>query len=127
MNKVLMGAAIVLAAMCALLGWHCGRVTSELEACRVRVAILQAGIDELLAVMDAQTKALDIIKADAAAQSERLNKAQAQAAINRAASEVRVREILISPAPDDTHELVAWAVLEAQKLNLGDRGLGAAK
>ena len=62
------------------------------------------------------------IQTEAAAQAEKVARAAITASRGRTESEVRVREILVAPAPDDTRELVEWAVLEAQKLNGNLRG-----
>ena len=123
MEKLAGGACIAILLFGGLVVWILER---NIKSAKATIATLEtqnreltAINNELLALVKTQAAALEQIKAQAAEQSERLAKAQAQAAINRAASEVRVREILTVAAPDDPHELVAWAVLEAQKLDIG--------
>jgi len=123
MSKFLSGVLIALAIAAASAIWvlygECRQMVNDLEAYRAEIVTLKARVAELESINNAQAMALARIQTEALSLSEKLAKAQTQAVKGRAASEIRVQEILTVPAPDDTHELIAWALLESQKLDLG--------
>ena len=71
----------------------------EYQRVKAQVAVLETQNVELAALCEAQGKALEAVRASAAAQSERLAKAQTTAAKTRAQSETRVQTILTAPIP----------------------------
>jgi len=100
----------------------CGGVSvyrglAKFDRLTARVATLEARNAELRNLCAAQAEALERIKAESAAQTERLAKAQSEAARTRAKSEARVQTILAAPTPDTDQELAAWAAREAKELN----------
>jgi len=119
MSKFLVGMLLMGAVTCVGLGWYCKEITDQLRIYTAENAVLKEYIAELQTLVDTQRLAIEQIKAVTESQADKLAKAQAQATSIRVGSENRVREILTVPVPDDTHELVAWALLESQKLDLG--------
>ena len=122
MTKALACISLTLALAGAALGVERRFLLKSLDENKTAIAALKSRNSELLMLSRAQGDALARIQAEAAAQAERAARAATTSSRARTRSEARVREILVAPAPDDTRELVEWAVLEAQKLNDNLRG-----
>jgi septal ring factor EnvC (AmiA/AmiB activator) len=81
----------------------------------VRIGELQAENANLTALAAAQSEAIERIKNINHAQADATARAAEHAAHQRLKSEARAQTILAAPAPDDTQELINWALDQLQK------------
>jgi cell division protein FtsB len=81
----------------------------------IKIGALQAENSTLTTLVASQSEAIERIKTEAKTQSDIIAKAAVTAAIQRVRAEVKARTILDATAPDDTQELVAWALDQLQE------------
>jgi regulator of extracellular matrix RemA (YlzA/DUF370 family) len=77
-----------------------------------KIGALQAENTTLTTLVASQSEAIERIKTEAKTQSDAIAKAAVTAAIQRVRAEAKARTILDAAAPDDTRELVDWALAQ---------------
>jgi len=81
-----------------------------------KIGALQSENESLKRLVASQTEAIERIKAEAKTQAETIARAAIAATTQRLKAEAHAQELLNAEAPEDTADLIAWAVAEAQKL-----------
>jgi regulator of extracellular matrix RemA (YlzA/DUF370 family) len=80
----------------------------------IKIGALQAENATLTTLVASQSEAIERIKTEAKTQSDIIAKAAVTAAIQRVRAEAKAQTILDATAPDDTRELVDWALAQLQ-------------
>jgi len=118
MRKILFVMFLAAMGASALLVNAIVRQNATIAALNTQIGALHSENENLKRLVASQTEAIERIKSEAKTQSEAIARAAINATTQRIRAEAHAQEILNADTPNETQDLIAWAVLEAQKLSI---------